>query len=147
MIIPRPFLYIPKSPSKFYSSEVISLIEEKYNVVYVRDSELHTPTRGWVGKYVIFYQPKPDLSKGHSHYMAVTIQDRKVYITNGITATEPQVGIYYKHKFYYSTNGYDYVTTDDGECGIDGGRNMCRIIGDAKDTRTLCVSKDILYIK
>lgn len=147
MIIPRPFLYIPKAKSKFYNSEVISRIEENYKVIYIRDSELHVTIRGWYGTYAIFYQPYPDLSKGHSHYMAVTIRDGRAYISNGLTATEPQVGIYHNHKFYYSTHHYDYIDTEDGECSIDGGRSYGRFIGEVKDTRTLCVSKDILYIK
>lgn len=60
----------------------------------------------------VFYEPNPDLEQGHSHYVAVYVQDGKAMITNASSITDMVfTGIYcddgsviyprYQHDFRY----------------------------------------------
>ena len=144
MIIHNPYRYVPKKPSRLLSTDGIARIETHYSATYIRDSELLVG-KVWRGLYAIFYTEKPDISQGHSHYFGIYVRDGVSYILNGKDVTEPQKGIWYKNKFYFSAYSSDYTNSDDGECGIDGGRTYYRIIGKPDLVCDLKINKDILY--
>ena len=61
----------------------------------------HYPTFQYVGQFAlktrtdhtdfpvdVFYEPNPDVEQGHSHYVAVYVNDGKAMITNAVSVTD-----------------------------------------------------------
>ena len=77
----------------------------------------------------VFYQPNPDLSKGHSYYFGMYQGDQGVMITNAESAfSEPITGILTEDgEVIVSRYRHDCVIKEDYM--IDGGRDYTRSSG------------------
>ena len=77
----------------------------------------------------VFYQPNPDIEKGHKHYFGLFIQNGSLYITDATSAfSDPITGIETNDgEVIVSRFRHDYVEKD--EYMIDGGRDYFRTSG------------------
>ena len=77
----------------------------------------------------VFYQPNPDIEKGHKHYFGLFIQNGSLYITDATSAfSDPIMGIETNDgEVIVSRFRHDYVEKD--EYMIDGGRDYFRTSG------------------
>ena len=115
----------------FFKKDKIQIIENHYGAKYlgywaVKWSE----NLGWSSTPVdVFYQPNPDVSKGHSHYFGMHVNENGVFISNAESAfSEPITGILTEDgEVIVSRYRHDYVTKD-GQM-IDGGRDYVRSSG------------------
>jgi hypothetical protein len=107
-----------------FNKETIEKIEETYKAVYVCDSQLKSKDGGWsYNPAAIFYtaQPHPE----GSEYFGMYRKDDEIYITNGISATEPFDGVVTPSgDIIYSRYRHDY--REHGGVFIDGGRDYTR---------------------
>lgn len=128
----------------------IGIVELKYNSKYIGDFCLKTNGGGWSEIPVaIFYQPNPDLLAGHSHYFGIFVnEEHHCVITNGESAfSEPINGLITDDgTVIYSRYRHDYVTSNNGELFIDGGRDYTRFSGGHHRLVKLLIDKDKLVI-
>ena len=77
----------------------------------------------------VFYQPNPDIEKGHKHYFGLFIQNGSLYITDATSAfSDPITGIETNDgEVIVSRFRHDYVEKD--EYMVDGGRDYFRTSG------------------
>ena len=77
----------------------------------------------------VFYQPTPDLEKGHKYYFGLLIQSGSLYITDATSAfSDPITGIETNDgEVIVSRFRHDYVEKD--EYMVDGGRDYFRTSG------------------
>jgi len=122
--------YFVKPTSGYHFTENnIKTIEEKYGAKYVGYFCTRKSTGDWNDVPVdVFYQPNPDVSKGHSHYFGMLRQTGNVYITNAISITEhPMLGVIATDgEVVISRYRHDYRRSKDGSVFIDGGRDYTR---------------------
>lgn len=107
-----------KTPSKgFYLDEAgIKKVESSFgDSVYMGYWCTKAKGGGWTSKPVdVFYQPNPDLSKGHTHYFGILVEYGSLYILNA----EP----------VFSVPIFG-VLTDDGEVIVSRYRHDCVVKG------------------
>lgn len=74
----------------------------------------------------VFYQPNPDIEKGHSHYFGLFVQNGSLYINDASSAfSEPIAGIVTDDsEVIVSRYRHDYI--EKGKYMIDGGRDYTR---------------------
>lgn len=99
--------------------------EEHYGGVYIADLCLKTKS-GWSENPVsVFYQPKPDFEKGHTHYFGLIVDDDRLLITNGISASEGlwNAAVADNGEVIFSRWRHDYRESKDGSVMVDGGRD------------------------
>lgn len=74
----------------------------------------------------VFYQPNPDLSKGHKNYFGLFVQNGSLYITDATSAfSDPITGVLCEDgEVLVSRFRHDYVTKDGYM--VDGGRDYLR---------------------
>ena len=120
------FVKIPED-GYWFKKNGIRTIEERYGAKYM-GYWCTKNTRGqWNESPVdVFYQPNPDISKGHTNYFGMFVRDASVYITEASTAfSDPISGIPTDDgEVIVSRYRHDYVTKD-GRM-IDGGRDYVR---------------------
>ena len=125
------FIQIPED-GYFFKKDKIKIIENHYGAKYlgywaVKWSE----SLGWSSFPVdVFYQPNPDVSKGHTHYFGMHISERgDLMISNAESAfSEPITGVLTEDgEVIVSRYRHDYVVKD-GQM-IDGGRDYVRSSG------------------
>lgn len=113
-----------------FNADGIKKIEEAYKAKYLGPWAVKRKN-GWSEQPVdVFYQPNPDLSKGHSHYFGMFLAgDGGVYITDAKSAfSEPITGIRCSDDtVIVSRYRHDYVVG--GGFFIDGGRDYIRAGG------------------
>jgi hypothetical protein len=111
----KPFIKTPES-GFHYNKDGIAKIEGFYGAKYVGYWATRKPDWNWNETPVdVFYQPNPDLSKGHSNYFGMFVQNGKTYITDAKSAfSQPIIGI----------------LTDDGEVIVSRYRHDCVVKGD-----------------
>ena len=121
----KMFIKTPENGFHF-SKDGIVKIEKIYGAKYM--GYWTTKTYGqWNDTPVdVFYQPNPDLSKGHSNYLGMFSQHGKTYITNAKSAfSETIVGILTDDgEVIVSRYRHDFVEKD--VHFIDGGRDYTR---------------------
>lgn len=121
------FVSIPKDGYHFNEFQ-IKLIEELKGAKYMGYWCTKRPSDGsWNERPVdVFYQPNPDVSKGHKFYFGMFIQDDIIYITDATSCfSEPITGIVCEDgEVIVSRYRHDYVTK--GNHMIDGGRDYTR---------------------
>ena len=118
-----------KTPIKGYhlSKEGVSQIEQSYGGKYMGYWCTIAKGGGWTYQPIdVFYQPNPDLSKGHSHYFGIVIRDDVVYITNASPVfSQPMYGVLCDDgEVIVSRYRHDCVVK--GNHMIDGGRDYTR---------------------
>ena len=122
-----------KTPESYYFDHkyAINIIEEQYGAKYMGYWCVKRADENWSEKPMdVFYQPNPDVSKGHSHYFGIfTVPGRGVYITDAKSAfEEPITGLLTEDgEVLVSRYRHDCVTK--GEYMIDGGRDYLRTSG------------------
>jgi hypothetical protein len=125
------FLTIPED-GYFFKKDKIKIIENHYSAKYLGYWAVKWSERlGWSSTPVdVFYQPNPDVSKGHSHYFGMHISERgDVMISNAESAfSEPITGMLIEGgEVIVSRYRHDYVSKNG--CWIDGGRDYIRTSG------------------
>lgn len=118
-----------KTPTKgFHLSEAgIKQMEQHYGAKYMGYWCTIAKSGGWTYEPIdVFYQPNPDLSKGHSHYFGILIRDGVVYITNASPVfSQPMYGVLCEDgEVIVSRYRHDCVVK--GNHMIDGGREYTR---------------------
>lgn len=120
----------PKTTPTAWSDDIITLVENTYNVKYVGVFCLKGNDKQWDNMPVdIFYQPNPITELGHSHYMGFYFRNGHSYVTNGASAIENVVfdaAVAKDGEIIYSSHRHGYVTSADGTAFIDGGRDYTR---------------------
>ncbi len=121
-----------KTPSFYFSPDAIAVIEKQYGAKYMGYWAIRLES-GWSDTPVdVFYQPNPDVSKGHSHYFGMFRPYKgQVMITDAASAfSEPITGLLTEDgEVLVSRFRHDYVTK--GPYMIDGGRDYLRTSGGA----------------
>lgn len=122
------FLKTPED-GYFFKKDKIKIIENHYGAKYLGYWAVKWSERlGWSSFPVdVFYQPNPDVSKGHTHYFGMHISERgDLMISNAESAfSEPITGVLTESgEVIVSRYRHDYVQKD-GQV-IDGGRDYTR---------------------
>lgn len=120
----------------WFPRESIKKIENHYGAKYMGYWCIRDRIGNWSDVPVeVFYQPNPDISKGHSHYFGLFVSDitvpEKVMITNAESAFSGQInGIVEDGIVYVSRYRHDFTRTPSGN-SIDGGRDYLNVNGDS----------------
>lgn len=120
------YIEIPEEGYNFGARQ-IKIIEKKYGAKYMGYWCTKRSNGSWNERPVdVFYQPNPDIEKGHSHYFGMFIQDGGVYITNAESAfSDPITGaICEDGEVIVSRYRHDYIAKKGAM--IDGGRDYIR---------------------
>lgn len=128
-----PVMVIDNNQDILFTDNDITLIENEYDVKFVCVTSIKTKTSEddfvWFGPVGIFYNPDPDVGRGHSHYLAVYQRDGHWWLADGKSATEDHfVGIAHNGTVYYSAYRHHFNSPTDNVF-IDGGRNYTRVGG------------------
>lgn len=131
----------------WFPRESIKKIENHYGAKYMSYWCIRTKTGNWSDIPVeVFYQPNPDISKGHSHYFGLFVSDitEKVMITDAASAFSGQInGILEDDIVYVSRYRHDFTRTPRRENIIDGGRDYLNLFGDPiTELVSVTVNKD-----
>lgn len=138
--------YINQEPTS-YQPLNIPKVEENYGAKFVGDFCIKTKN-GWSEEPVaIFYQPNPDVEKGHKHYFGLFVRDDSIYITDGTSAfSEPIVGIVTRGgEVIFSRYRHNFVEREG--VFIDGGRDYVRVGGDITGLERVHVVPDGAILK
>lgn len=113
-----------------FSREEIAKIEKHYNAKYLGYWCIRDNIGNWSDVPVeVFYQPNPDISKGHSHYFGLFVLWDNVMITNAESAFSSEItGIVEDGIVYVSRYRHDFTRTPSGN-NIDGGRDYLNLSG------------------
>lgn len=126
----------------FFNPEIIPLLEKKYKVKYVCETCIKSNGYWRNHPSLIFYSEKAH-PEG-SNYLAVSMQNNSLLLSNGISAIEPFTGIEADNgEIIYSRFRHDFRTSSDKSVSIDGGRDYTRMLGDTTPKSvTLQIVKD-----
>lgn len=138
------FVNIPKD-GYHLNEEQIKAAEDKYGAKYMGYWCTKSPGGYWNGRPVdVFYQPDPDVSKGHTHYFGLLIQGGILYITNAASAfEEPITGIICEDGEVIVSRYRHNCVEKDGRM-IDGGRDYVRSSLHASVTITVDADKFVI---
>ena len=121
------YVHIPKD-GYYFNEAAILKAEEMYKAQYMGFWCTKRPDGNWNERPVeVFYQPNPDLEKGHSHYFGLLVDHLdRVMITNAESAfSEPMTGVICEDgEVLISRYRHDYRTK--GDRMVDGGRDYTR---------------------
>ena len=122
------FLHIPTPENGYWiSGAQIPKMEEYYKSKYMGYWTIKGKDGEWTEEPVdVFYNPNPDVSKGHSHYFGLFLKNNSLMITNAESAfSGPIVGVECEDgEVLVSRFRHDYVMK--GNKFIDGGRDYTR---------------------
>ena len=112
----------------YFTKEGIKKIEEMRDAVYMGYWCGKTKHGGWAERPVdVFYQPNPDVEKGHTNYFGLIVQGDRILITDASSCfSEPMQGIVDEGTVYVSRYRHDFVQTPNGKI-IDGGRDYLKV--------------------
>ena len=131
-----------KKPNGYHFDEVgIAKIEEAYGAKYMGHWAIKRQS-GWSDTPVdVFYQPNPDVSKGHSHYFGMFVDYfGKVMITDAASAfSEPITGLLTENDEVIVSR-YRHHCVVKGSYMIDGGRDYLRTSGNSADGKLVKVT-------
>jgi hypothetical protein len=134
------FIKTPESGYHFTTDE-IAIIAKQYGAQYMGYWTIKRES-GWTDQPVdVFYQPNPDVSKGHSHYFGMYRTFKgDVMITDAASAfSEPITGLLTDDgEVIVSRYRHHYVTK--GPYMIDGGRDYLRTSGNTADGKLVKVT-------
>lgn len=117
----------------FLKEAGIAIVEKNYGATYMGAWAVKTKDGGWSEQPVeVFYQPNPDISKGHTNYFGLFTEGGHLLITNAESAfSEPIIGVVTKDgEVLVSRYRHDMQTQ--GDDMIDGGRDYLRCNANAK---------------
>lgn len=125
----------------YFNKHGIAKIAENYGAQYMGPWSILQKS-GWsIDPVDVFYQPNPDVSKGHSHYLGLfSTFEGRLMITNAESAfSEPITGLLTDDgEVIVSRYRHDYVTK--GPYMIDGGRDYLRTSGNTADGKLVKVT-------
>ena len=131
----------------YFNEAAIPLIEERYNAKFVCETCIKNKDYWRNEPSMIFYSEKAH-PEG-SNYFAVSEQNGDIVISDGISATEPFVGVVADNdEIVYSRFRHDYRTSSDKSVSIDGGREYTKTVSDKVSPKivTLQIVKDQLVV-
>jgi len=114
-----------KAPYNF-TLDGVEKIEKLYNAKYMGYWCTQRKDGNWDEVPTdVFYVENPDITKGHTNYFGLTIQNGTVLICNAESCfNEDIVGLVENNEVYVSRYRHDQVITPLGMM-IDGGRDYC----------------------
>lgn len=111
----------------FLNIDQIQKIEKCYEGNYVFESCILTKDMYWTNhSAAIFYQKKPH-PKGSNYFAISRSKNNRLYISDGISATKPFIGLKVDDRIIYSRHHYDCRTYKN--CSVDGGRDYFKYSG------------------
>lgn len=125
-------------------------VEKHCGGKFIGDFCTEHPRGGWNEVPVaVFYQPNPDVSKGHTHYFGIFVQHNSLYITDASSVVkEPFTGIVADNgEVIFSRYRHDYRTSSDGSVFIDGGRDYVRCNKPERLVQLQIINDEIVIIK
>jgi len=133
------FIKTPESGYHFTTGE-IAILAKHYGAQYLGYWTIKRES-GWSDQPVdVFYQPNPDVSKGHSHYFGMFRLEDKVLITNAESAfNEPITGLLTENGEVIVSR-YRHNCVVKGSYMIDGGRDYLRTSGNSADGKLVKVT-------
>ena len=117
---------------KPYWSINIDKVEQGFGGIYMGDFATRSPSGAWNDAPVcVFFQPNPDVSKGHKNYFGIFARDGNVFVTDATSAFSDKLYGRLADDGEVVISGYrhDYVTSEDESVWIDGGRDYTRSNG------------------
>jgi len=134
------FIKTPENGFHF-TTDGIAIIAKQYGAQYMGPWSILQKS-GWsIDPVDVFYQPNPDVSKGHSHYFGMfrTFEGR-VMITNAESAfSEPITGLL-TETGEVIVSRYRHNCVVKGPFMIDGGRDYLRTSGNTADGKLVKVT-------
>lgn len=140
------FIKTPENGYHFDKNGIVK-IEDFYGAKYMGYWAIRGANGNWSKRPVdVFYQPNPDISKGHSHYFGMYLDTPGAMIVNAESAfSEPITGILTDDgEVIVSRYRYDCVVKENYM--IDGGRDYTRSSGDKFVTVTVNNGEFILEL-
>jgi len=134
------FIKTPESGYHFTTGE-IAIIAKQYGAQYMGYWTIKRES-GWSDQPVdVFYQPNPDVSKGHSHYFGMfRTFEGQVMITDAASAFgEPMTGLLTEDGEVIVSR-YRHDCVQKGPYMIDGGRDYLRTSGNNADGKLVEVT-------
>jgi hypothetical protein len=119
------------SDSEIFSDKQIALIENKYDAKYVFESCIKDINGNWANFPVAIFYTEEKYPEGSNYFGLYINEDRETIICDGISATEPFIGIAIDENVIYSRYRHDYREFFD--IFIDGGRDYLRYGGDTNE--------------
>jgi hypothetical protein len=124
-----------------FNKNGITKIAEQYGARYMGSWAIRNKF-GWsIDPVDVFYQPNPDVSKGHSHYFGMFRNfENQTMITDAASAfSEPITGLLTENgEVFVSRYRHDFVQK--GPYMIDGGRDYLRTSGRNADGKLVKVT-------
>lgn len=111
----------------YFTAAGVKKIEEMRNATYMGYWCGKTKEGGWAERPLdVFYQPDPDVEKGHTNYFGLIVKGGQVLITDASSCfSEPMSGVLENDTIYVSRYRHDFVQTPGGKI-IDGGRDYTK---------------------
>ena len=134
------FIKTPENGFHF-TDDAIADIAKHYGAKYMGPWSILQKSGWTIDPVDVFYQPNPDVSKGHSHYFGMfRTFEGQVMITKAESAfSEPITGLLTDDgEVIVSRYRHDYVTK--GPYMIDGGRDYLRTSGNTADGKLVKVT-------
>ena len=117
---------IPKD-GYWLKNESIRKVEKKYGAKYMGYWSIRTKNGGWSDSPVdVFYQPNPDVSKGHTNYFGIFFRNETLYICEASSAFEDITGIVDPSTNEVLVSRYRHDCVMKNDIMIDGGRDYIR---------------------
>jgi len=136
------------SDSEIFSDKQIALIENKYDAKYVFESCIKDINGNWANFPIAIFYTEEKYPEGSNYFGLYINEDRETIICDGISATEPFIGVRINDIVVYSRYRHDYH--EFSGVFIDGGRDYLRYGGDNNENTEIVkikVVKDKLEIE
>jgi hypothetical protein len=123
----------------------ITYVEKKYGATFIGDFPVKLKNGNWGQAGAVFYQPNPDVSKGHTNYFGLAITDTGAVIYNASYLLDTNFsGVKVGDEYIWSRHVHDYREVLGGF--IDGGFDYFRH-SVPLDTVMLKIEKDKIVEK
>lgn len=134
------FIKTPENGFHFTTDE-IAIIAKQYGAQYMGPWSILQKSGWTIDPVDVFYQPNPDVSKGHSHYFGMfRTFEGQVMITNAESAfSEPITGLL-TDDGEVIVSRYRHDCVQKGPYMIDGGRDYLRTSGNNADGKLIKVT-------
>lgn len=141
----------------WFTKEQIEVAEKKYNAKYMGYWSIKDKNNQWTTNPVeVFYQPNPDVAKGHSSYFGLYVKydysdvdnfKPTVFICDAKSAFEEPIMAFIENDIIYASRyRNDFTTTPEGKI-LDGAREYTRINFETKSKLVkVTVDKDSFII-
>jgi len=121
----------------------IPAVEKKYGATFVGDFPTKTTT-GWGYAGAVFYQPNPDVDKGHSHLfgLATFVDDSTIIYNASYLDGHKFYGVRDGDTYLWSRYVHDFREVPGGF--LDGGFDYFRRVGNPKNEVTLMIKDGVV---